>query len=404
MSRSIRIALLALCSLYPAATYPAGLQVDVQQARAVGMGTAMAANVDDASSILYNPAGLARGLGLDIQLGDTLISPSVKYLDSATGQDAVNNFGLVPPPHFYASYGVTRDLTVGFGEFTLYGNALDYPTDPGWPGRFLITHSELQTFDLNPSVAYAFGKRVRVGIGFDAVRATVDLQQNLNFIDSEGHVEISGATWGYGYNAGVQLEPIERRLFFGISYRSTVDLDFDGRAHFTNIPPEFAGQAYDQGGHASLKLPQALWLAVGGRPCESLLLEVDATYTGWQTFHDISLVFDDPANDQTELKLWHHAWTLHLGGEYEVNEAWHLRAGVIYDQTPSPQDTLGPDLPDSTRVNLSAGIGYRFLGAWSVDLAYMNVIFLQTSSSLPYLPGDYHANANLFSATVGFKL
>jgi len=32
-----------------------------------------------------------------------------------------------------------------------------------------------------------------------------------------------------------------------------------------------------------------------------------------------------------------------------------LRGGVLVDPTPSPADTLGPDIPDSTRVNLALG-------------------------------------------------
>ena len=93
----------------------AGLQVDTQQARATGMGTAVVASDNDASSILYNPAGLAQGKGLELQLGDTLIAPAVRYIDPTTGHSTVNHFGIVPPPHLYAAYGITDNLTVGFG-------------------------------------------------------------------------------------------------------------------------------------------------------------------------------------------------------------------------------------------------------------------------------------------------
>jgi len=189
----------------------------------------------------------------------------------------------------------------------------------------------------------------------------------------------------------------------GVSYRSTVKLNFDGNAHFSNIPPEFQSQAYDQSGSAAIELPQLLSLGLALRPTDELLIEFDADYTGWQTFHDISLVFADPANNQTELKRWTHSWTFHLGGEYALSDRWHLRLGALYDETPSPEDTLGPDIPDASRLNLSAGIGFKFCDHFSIDAAYMQVIFLQSTSTLADLPGDYRANANLVSLTLGYR-
>lgn len=390
--------------LVGAAASAAGIQVDTEQARATGMATAVVANVEDASAILYNPAGLAHGPGLEVQLGDTLIAPHVRYTAPGGGQSTSSNFGVVPPPHLYVSYGVNDDLAVGFGEFTLYGAVIDYPTDASWPGRFQITHSELQTFDLNPSVAYAFLQhRVRVGAGLNLVRATVDLGKRLGFVDSEGSVELSGATWGYGYNAGVQFDALPEKLQLGLSYRSTVQLDLDGQAHFTGVPVEFSGQAYDQGGRASMKLPQTLALAGALRPIPRLLLELDALYTGWQTFHDITLHFDNPANDQVEFKRWHHSWTLKLGGEYTLSDALRVRAGAMYDQTPSPEATLAPDIPDASRINLSLGAGYRLRPHYTLDVAYMLVILRPTSSSLAYLPGSYRGTANLIGFTLTYR-
>jgi long-chain fatty acid transport protein len=72
----------------------------------------------------------------------------------------------------------------------------------------------------------------------------------------------------------------------------------------------------------------------------------------------ITVDFEDPSLSQNLLKRWHDTVNFHLGGEYRWSPALALRLGAVYDPTPSPLDTLTPDLPDSNRLKITAGAGY----------------------------------------------
>ena len=146
----------------------------------------------------------------------------------------------------YVSGGITDDLSIGIGVFTPYGLTIKWPD--GWAGRQLITQSSLATFYVNPTVAYKIGP-LRIGAGFQLVRGTVELKQDIRFGDQDGSADLGGAAWGVGGNVGVQLEAIKQYLSFGVHYRSAVKLNFDdGKAHFNNVPAGLGGHHPRSGG------------------------------------------------------------------------------------------------------------------------------------------------------------
>lgn len=377
----------------------AGYQLDTQSGRSTGMVSALTAGVDDASAVLFNPAGMARGEHYDVEVGDTLIIPKFSYTPPG-GAQADTKSEVVPPPHIYAAYGVTDQFTVGIGEFSYYGLGFEWPDD--FVGGQIVKAIDLRTYNINPSLAVKFGDRVRVGMGVQIVRATVDLKQQLNFVDSQGSVELAADTWGAGGNAGVQVDVLPKMLTLGAAFRSGVDLAFDnGKAHFENVPVEFASTLRDQTGHTSLRLPESLGLGLSLRPMDNLMVDVDAVYTAWQRNDQLVISFEDPQLTSVTPKNWHHAWNYKLGAEYAVSPAVTVRAGFMYDPTPTPAETVGPDLPDSTRINIALGGRYT-MDAFKFDLGYQLVMFQGITSTNPVLPGEYKGTAHVLSLTVSY--
>ncbi|HZW89913.1 MAG TPA: outer membrane protein transport protein, partial [Myxococcaceae bacterium] len=115
--------------------------------------------------------------------------------------------------------------------------------------------------------------------------------------------------------------------------------------------------------------------------------------------------FQDPSLNIYESKQWHHSWNYRIGAEYTLNEHIQLRAGVLYDQAPTPLFTLLPDIPDNDRVNLGIGGTYRF-GAFRFELAYQFIKFLGATSTYPNpkYQYDYTATAHVIALTFGFKI
>jgi long-chain fatty acid transport protein len=383
----------------PAPANAAGFAVDTQAARATGLATAVAAHIDDPSAAFYNPAGLIQDPTINLMAGDTLILPSLHFTPSREGTKLKPNFLVSPPPHVYAAVKITDDVAAGFGFFTAYGSTADWPET--WPYRFRSLRSQLSTFYLNPEVACSPHKRVRIGAGFQAVRGSVSIERKLNFVDTEGTVELSGGTWGLGWNAGIQVDVLPKWLSAGLAYRSGVALDFEGQAHFKDIPKELSLTLKDQAISAPFKTPDTIFLGVSSRPLQDLLIAADVHWYNWSRVEAVAVTFEDPALNQNVPKRWEDTFNYHIGAEYQATDALSVRAGFVYDPTPSPADTLTPDLPDSTRVKGAVGLGYSFR-AFQFDVGYQLVVVVPGESTAPGYEGSYGGSAHVLGLSVGY--
>lgn len=403
----------ALVLLWTGVVQAAGFAVDVHSARAVGMAQTMKAHIDDASAVFFNPAGLIMGRQFDIQVGDTLIIPALSVKD-ATGTTYTTEKEVVPPPHIYAAYALNDDISLGLGMFSLFG--LVVPWAPDWPGKYQTIRTELKTYFINPEVAVRIGDRVRVGAGVEIIRGTAKLDRALLFPgQQDGRVTLGGGGWAVGGNGGVMVDIIPRMFTFGATYRSAATFDITGSAHFTGIPPEFQGSIHDQRAKTTVHLPQTFGFGLALWPIPVLRLALETEYTGWQVVQDLTISFPDtpptPPNTLGPLdtflpKKWKHAWLVRTGGELTVADQWRVRAGVMYDMTPSPSETITPDIPDANRINLGAGVGYRWYN-FNFDLGYQLVVFLNNDSTSPTRPigaGTYSGTANILSFTIGYRM
>jgi long-chain fatty acid transport protein len=378
----------------------AGIALDVQSGRGTGMAGAVTAMIDDSSAIFYNPAGIAQGRILDVQVGDTLILPSFQYT-SPQNASTGNSFKVVPPFSVYESGGITDDLSVGIGVFTPFGLTLAWP--PEWAGKSQITQAEFATFDFNPTAAYRFGP-LRIGAGLQLVRATVDLQKKIVTGANEVSAELGAGAWGVGGNVGAQFEAVPQYLSFGIQYRSAVKFNFDGDAHFDGVPPAFQGTLRDQRVTTSVITPDIVQIGVASRPIKSLVLDVDVNWYGWAKFRSIDINFpNDSQLNTTEPKNWSNTVNVHAGAEGAINESWRIRGGVLYDPTPSPDNTLLPDVPDSNRLNLAVGGSYLHSSGFHVDVGYQFLVIFKKTSIAPQFLGSYSGIVDILGVSIGYR-
>jgi long-chain fatty acid transport protein len=401
------VAVLALAAAGEARA--AGTALDLQSARAVGMAGSVVGFIDDASAIYFNPAGIAQGQGLDFMAGINGILP----LFNSTAANGIQTSGdrtLIPPPFVYATWGIIDEVTVGIGVFAPYGLAISWPST--YPGRFIATSVNQTEFDINPTVAVHFGP-VRIGAGAQLVSASVELKRNINLAQPptapQAAADLGATAWGFGGNVGVQVDIIEKVLQAGAYYRSRVKFDFtNGKVGFTNIPPAYQSQLYDQPGTTSLTTPDSVGFGLAWRPISCLVLDADFNYFAWQVFQSIALNYPQtPALNSVEPKNWHHTWNYRVGAEWIIDEHWALRGGLLLDKTPSPTSTLQPDLPDATRLNFAGGVGWRS-GAFHIDVGAQYILFFQTTSSIVdttyplYNPASYSNGALV--GTIAFEM
>jgi long-chain fatty acid transport protein len=389
--------------LVASSAHASGFSVDVQSARATGMATAVTGFIDDSSAIYFNPAGIARGRILDAQASSSLVMPSVTFKDTV-GNSTTSPFNAIPTFQAYAAVGLTEHLSVGIGLFEPYGLVVKWPD--GWEGRSQITYAKLATYYGNPTIAYSIGP-FRIGGGVQVVYSTVDLERDIALPSGAyGKSKLGGDGWGVGGNIGVQVDAVRDVLSFGAHYRSAVALDYNGNASFDGIPASLGGTLHDQPASTRVVMPDSFAFGVAFRPIKKLLFDLDVVYYGWSHVQSVDLVFPNDASktlNQSQPKGWDGTVQVHLGTEYAFNDTWRIRGGVMYDPSPSPQNTMTPDIPDGDRVNIAFGGSWRHKSGIYVDLAYEGVILLDSTSTAPQLPGTYSGTANIVALAVGYR-
>ena len=144
-----------------------------------------------------------------------------------------------------------------------------------------------------------------------------------------------------------------------------------------------------------------------------LTVEADADWTFWHSFSSLPITLENqvPTAPSTNAqKNWKDVCAVRLGVEYRVTDPLALRAGFYYDPTPVPGSTLGPELPDATRLNYTVGAGYK-VGPWTIDGAFMYIdkkdrtvsnIRLEGSNPVGQ-NGTWTGNAWLAGLDVGYR-
>lgn len=372
--------------------FGAGFQVNEHSAVNTGRASSVTATVDDPSAIFHNPAGLTQTEGTEFQGGVTFIIPRGTY--SGSGNDASadpvtqsTTSPIVPVPNAYVSRALSSKAFVGFGFYLPYGLGIAWENPDQFVGRTVATELSLRTFFLTPSIALKLSDMVSVAVGVSLVPSTVYIKRTLGATDNgqvlfptpryskEGTVEIAGSAFGVGANAGVQLTLIEN-LKIGLALRSAVDLSFSGNANF-DLPeeaaPEIKANFPDQGGSANLTLPHSISFGVGWVQ-DGLTIEASTQVTLWNSYDELRLNFETgrPTPSSASPRDWTVVPMFRLGGQYMI-DALAIRAGLAYDISPVPDETVDPTLPDNDRFIFSAGAGYD-LGFLRFDVAYMGLI------------------------------
>ena len=418
--RQFCIRFFALFLSFASVARAGGFQLNEHSARATGMGGAFSALSSDASAIYFNPAGLAFLKGNSVSIGATLIFPVSSFEDPA-GVKASMTPQVFTPPNAYFSTSTDQGLSYGIGIFTPFGLGIEWPAD--WEGRKLATKADIQSFFVNPTIAYKLFDQLSIGAGVSYAYSKVDLSNRVpTFTDAsesalspdDGTVKLEASGSSINFDGGVMYRPFEE-LSVGVSYRHSTKFDFSGTATFSNM--QGLSQYFPGGtGTTTITFPSNLFAGVAYRVSPDLVLEADYQFVGWSSYDTLKVGLPDGPPDPREQgailqktqvypKDWNDGYLLRIGGEYRYSDRWMFRAGYIYDSTPQPDKAVEPLLPDANRNDLTLGASYSISETWSIDAAYMMVLFQDrsVSSQVNVFPGTYKTTAYLFSFDVNCR-
>ncbi len=407
-SRAGRTCLLFLLILYAAAgvvqqAQSAGYQL--RQQGSEGLGTALAgvsAGANGLSDMYWNPAVAGTVERPSAAASLTYLRPVSKAQEGGAAtvlgtpvsgrgaQDDVTPSQVIPAAYFATP--VNDRLSVGLAVNPSFGLETDYGAD--WIGRYHALNSEVLAVSFNPTLAYRAGDRLTFAGGFIAQYFDAKLSNAVDFGTigavsgvpgavaggQDGRAAMEADDWGFGFNAGLLAEPFDGTRL-GLSYRSEIRHSLRGEARFTldeaGVGAALSGATgafRDTSVRSGIRTPgfAALGLSQDLTPELTLLAEVQ--WIGWSAFDDLVVRFDNPAQPaEVTTQNWDDSWFAALGLAYRPDARWTVRTGVAFDQSPVPDDTRTPRIPDADRTWISGGLGYAVAEWLRLDVSYTRI-------------------------------
>ncbi len=360
-------------------------------ARSSALGGAVVARAFDASTIFYNPSGLAFVPGTNFYGGVTLITSNVKYSGAEpifTGEQHSSVDAIHTPIGVYFSHQFNDDLFAGIGVTNPFGLGLEWEED--FPGRGIAFNSDLKSFYVSPVVAYKLSDEFSIGGGLDIVFGSVTLERYVYLFGSEtspgtavAKSKIEGNSKpAVGFTASLTYRG--ERLGAGFLYRHSIENKLeDGDITFNFIDSPIKGFAQnvlkDQKVSTSLTFPSFISVGLYYKLLDNLGAEIDYMWYKWSVFDRLDFSFDDPALNQAINEDYENSSQLRVGLHYNLLKELEFRVGYIYDQSPQPIHSVSPLLPDNDRHDFSIGAGYTYYN-WQFDIGYMLVDFGERST------------------------
>jgi len=417
------LALVLALAVLPAQA--AGFGIFEQGTKAMGLANAFTAQADDPSAMFFNVGGLAFINEREFQVGVTLIFLGDSDFSGANpfpgeGYTASQEKNVVTPIHFYYAQPLTENLTFGLALYNPFGLVTEWADQDNFAGRYISEKAELTTFDLNANIGWKATERFGFGFGLIVRAAELELHRRAGLVNpftlavsDIAHVELaSDLDTGFGWNIGILHRPTDR-FSWGLSYRSKVKVDFGGTAKFEQILTGYTDFDNAVGAtlpfgtdvpiETSLEFPDMASLGVAYKFADSVLAELDINWAGWSSYDQIDIKFTDaPALDQTIEGNWSDSYNYRVGVRW-TRPKDEFRFGVYYDESPQPEEGVGPLLPDADRVGYTIGYGRGFSKV-STDFGLMYLDFdkRKTETNLDGFNGSYKTQAWLLAVTLGF--
>jgi long-chain fatty acid transport protein len=413
----------------------AGFQLFGEQS-ASGIGNAgagSAAVAENAGTIYYNPAGMTQLQRLEVSGGLSAVKTNFDFKDngSSVGStlgasgDGGNGGGWGFVPNAYMSMALNKDWYIGLGIGAPFGLKTEY-NNP-WVGAAQSISFDIKTININPSIAWRANDWVSLGFGlnwqkieaeYTRAAATVNLGAGVaGAAGSTVLLKLDDDAWGWNAGALFTLTPATK---LGLSYRSAIKYETTGNISISSDGTAAAnattngliatGRASDA--KASIKLPDTFILSLTHKANEQWELLGDISWTGWSSIPKVDVVRTSGVlNGQIAQTLhtdFRDTWRVAVGANYKLNDAWKLKAGVAYDQTPvkSAEHRL-VSLPDNNRTWFSLGAQWKPSKTLTLDFggAYLYVKDAdinnnQTADGRGLVKGTYSDSAWLFGTQV----
>ena len=441
----------------PAAADAQGFGLNEIGSCAVGRGFATTgAPCMDPSFIYWNPAAGTMQKGWSVLAGTAAVFVGGSFTSDTTGREDEGDVPIVFPPHAFVSYApATGRWSAGLGVYVPYGLTSQWKED--FPGRFSAQKAALATFYIQPNLSFdVVPNRLSIGGGPVFGHSMIELKQSVDLSSQSvpttsitfanlgiapqtefARARLKGSANAVGFNLGIHAM-LTPSFQIGARYLSHLKFKYDDAdATFTPVatglivpvggvfPGAPAGTPLDavvaaaftapgplvsQSVKTEIDHPAQFQVGLGFTGLPGNTISLDYTWIGWSSFDELPIDFAT-APDRSLIEGYDNSWSVRSGLEHKFANQWAGRAGFSYVNTPVPDETVTPLLPDMNRYNFNLGAGIPLGPRFTLDAAYLRVeakgrrgrIVERTDVSQTALDlntGFYRLNANIFSVSL----
>jgi len=442
----------------------AGFGLSSHGASGLGNAYAGAAAVSaDTSTVWFNPAGMSEIDGREVSGTLHILNSNSKWTDrgttlgAAVGSAVASGPSTAEPgtdaliPNFYYVAPINDKWRYGLSIGSPFGSSTEY--DNNWKGRYTTVKSGIRVIDINPAVSFKVSEKVRLGFGLSLQQLSAELGSavdsgavcfglaNSATINSDisqadcfnvgltpgnqgndGYAEITGDSLAVGFNMGALFLPREG-VKIGVAYRHSTNHELEGDGNFDVNPllsgvlagatgADPASQFFlsnifrDVPAKAKVELPASFSISGAWQTTDKVQLLADFTHTGWSSFEELRVVFDNPAQrDTVSVQEWENTFRISAGVNFQHSDKLVLRAGLAFDEEaiPSPQRRTAR-IPGNDRTWYSIGAGYQFSKNLALDVGYARLALDDTpiDNSDPESQGTGQVVRGVFEGAVNY--
>jgi len=368
--------------------------------------------VDDVSAVSINPANLT---GLDaptVGVSVTFIEANASYTSPLGMSADTRNTLKILPDIFAATPLGDSGIVFGLGVTTPYGQSVEWAKESTLP-----YFTEMIMVDIAPSLAMKLGDSISAGAGLDFYQSQFQLKQLYpwslatgNPADGVGSVNLKGDGMAAGVSLGVTLDVTDAQRI-AVVYRSPFDMDYEGDSRLNGIPGALAPVVSAKTDfETTIKFPTVASLGYALDISDTVTIGAEVEWIEFSRFD--SLPVDLGANGALGLfptevvQDWDDVWTYGLAGSWQCSDAMVLRGSYRFLESPIPDTTLAPTLPDADKHTIGIGVGWQGKRQ-SVDLGYTYTIADDrdvTPAENPQIPGSYELDSHIISMAYACSL
>ena len=381
---------------------------------ATGRGGAWVAGADSQFAQHHNPAGLIHVDAPSINVGWSGVlqrnsfTPLIGDDPEEFGPTIENQAGHFNVPQLGFATPINDKFAFAFGFVSPLAPDSDYPADGAQ--RYSIIDSSIYQFGFGPALAWR---------PLPAITFGVNMQWQFLQVGQQFMATLSGETDPAGdigvdlftvdvftpyANFGVLIDPVPA-VTIGIGIqpatvfrpKGRLSIDFTDNAFEDLIEAPDCGaeniedcptQFTDDDINLMVRLPLILKTGVAVRPFPELEIEAAFVYQNWKTLTDLTVTDIDlnlnvavlgEQSVDNELGLaanFRDAYSLRLGGEWDISDKFAVRAGGFYESAAVKPTLVSIASMDTPKVQLATGASVSlFERRLTVDTAFAYVFY-----------------------------